>query len=363
MRLEVDVSARLGAFNLDARFDSDSRVVALFGRSGAGKTTLANAIAGILRPARGRIALDGQTLFDSATRVFIAPENRRIGYVFQDSLLFPHLDVRDNLMYGRKRCGDARQEARPETIIDLLGLQPLLARRPVALSGGEKQRVAIGRALLAAPRLLIMDEPLASLDQERRGEILKYVERLRDELDMPIVYISHSVGEVSRLADTLVVLSGGGVVADGPIEDVMNRLDLRPQTGRFEAGSLVDTHVLSHDAAYGLTTLQFPGGELVLPRFDANVGDRVRVRIRARDVSLATERPNGISIVNILEGRLVETSDESGPIIETRIQVGDASLSARITRRSAQALNLRIGQPVFALVKAVSLDRRSVGFG
>jgi molybdate transport system ATP-binding protein len=369
--LKIDISKQLGAFRLEAAFETAAPVVALFGRSGSGKTSLVNCIAGILRPERGRIEIDGSVLFDSAAGIDLPPERRRIGYVFQDALLFPHLSVERNLLYGA-RFGARFQRAAalplpPESqitaarVIELLDLGHLLQRRPALLSGGEKQRVAIGRALLAHPRILLMDEPLASLDMERRHEILTYIELLRDELKIPIVFVSHSVPEVTRLADLLVLLSAGRVVAAGDVHDVMSRLDLRPHTGRYEAGAVIESEVLAQDAEFALTTLGFDGGRLQMPQIALPLGARVRLRIRARDVSLATVRPQHVSLLNVLEGRLVGLTEESGPIVEARIQVGAVFLIARITRRSAHVLQLAPGQTVFALIKAVSMDRRSVG--
>ncbi len=362
--LKVDVSKRLGAFQLEAAFETAAPVVALFGRSGSGKTSLVNCLAGITRPDRGRIEINGAVLFDSARGIDLPPERRRIGYVFQDALLFPHLSVERNLFYGAhlnraEAAADAPIDA--AQVIALLDLGHLLARRPALLSGGEKQRVAIGRALLANPRILLMDEPLASLDMERRHEILSYIELLRDRLRIPIVFVSHSVPEVTRLADLLVLLSAGRVIAAGDVHDVMNRLDLRPHTGRYEAGAVIESQVLAHDAEFGLTTLAFDGGQLLMPQIEVEPGQRVRVRIRARDIALATTRPQNVSLLNVLEGRLVELSTEAGAIVEARIQVGAVFLVARITRRSAQLLQLAPGQTVFALIKAVSMDRRSVG--
>ena len=247
-------------------------------------------------------------------------------------------------------------------MIDLLGLAGLLRRRPNALSGGERQRVAIGRALLAQPRLLLLDEPLASLDVTRKTEILDYIERLRDGLHIPIVYVSHSVPEITRLADTVVVLSDGQCLAAGDADVVMGRLDLKPATGRFEAGSLVETRVAAHDPDAQLTTLAFDGGELRVPQLDAAVGERVRARIRARDVSLAVRRPEAISILNVLPGRVVAVEEETGPVVDVRIAIGAALLTARITRHSLRELRVHAGQDVYALVKAVSFDRRSVGY-
>jgi molybdate transport system ATP-binding protein len=302
------------------------------------------------------------TLFDSERGIDLPPERRRLGYVFQDDLLFPHLDVESNLLYGFRRAPDTERVIEPRHVIELLGLGPLLRRLPHALSGGEKQRVAIGRALLAQPRLLLMDEPLASLDMPRRDEVLRYIELLRDDLSIPIVYVSHSVAEITRLADTVVLLSAGKAIAVGDVEDVMSRGDLRPQTGRYEAGAVLDTTVAAHDTEYELTTLRFAGGELVVPSVEGLVGERVRVRIRARDVSLALVRPEQLSIVNVLDASVVALSDEEGPIVDVQLKVGEAPLLARITRRSRDQMRLAAGQRVYALVKAVSFDRRSVGY-
>ena len=360
--IHIDIAQRLGDFELDVAFKADAPIVGLFGRSGSGKTSLVNALAGVARPRRGLIVVNGETLFDSDRGIDVLPERRRLGYVFQDDLLFPHLNVAANLLYGYHRAPTSARVIDPEHIIELLGLRSLLHRLPDALSGGEKQRIAIGRALLAQPRLLLMDEPLASLDVARRDEVLRYIELLRDDLAIPIVYVSHSVAEITRLADTVVILSDGKAIAVGDVDEVMGRLDLRPQTGRYEAGAVIDTVVAAHDTEYGLTTLRFDGGELIVPNVEALLGERVRVRIRARDVALALTRPEGLSVVNILRGTLVAIADPGGPIVEAQLRVGAASLVARITRRSRVDLRLAEGQQIYALVKAVSFDRRSVGY-
>lgn len=360
--IEVDLAQRLGEFDLEVAFNAEAPIVGLFGRSGAGKTSLVNALAGVTRPRRGRIVINGQTLFDSDHGIDLPPERRRLGYVFQDDLLFPHLDVEANLLYGFHRAPAAARVIEPSRVIGLLGLQRLLQRLPDALSGGEKQRVAIGRALLAQPRLLLMDEPLASLDVARRDEVLRYIELLRDDFDIPIVYVSHSVAEITRLADTIVLLSDGKAIAVGDVDEVMGRLDLRPQTGRYEAGAVVDTVVAAHDTVYGLATLRFDGGEFRVPNVEALVGERVRVRIRARDVSLALAHPTGLSVLNVLCGTLVAIADDGGPIVEVQLRIGAASLVARITKRSRVDLGLATGQQIYALVKAISVDRRSVGY-
>ena len=360
--IDVDIEQRLGAFELAVAFRAQAPVVGLFGRSGSGKTSVVNALAGTSRPQRGRIVINGETLFDSARGIDLPPEKRRLGYVFQDDLLFPHLSVEANLLYGLRRVRPADRVIEPGHVIDLLGLQSLLHRLPDKLSGGEKQRVAIGRALLAQPRLLLMDEPLASLDVLRQSEVLRYIEQLRDELLIPIVYVSHAVAEITRLADMVVLLADGKALASGPVDEVMGRIDLRPHTGRYESGSVVETVVGAHDLDYGLTTLRFAGGELIVPNVEALVGERVRVRIRARDISLAITRPAGLSVLNVLSASLVAISAEEGPIVEVQLRAGQTTLLARITRRSLHDLALREGQQVHALIKAVSLDRRSVGY-
>lgn len=389
--LEVAIRQQLGRFTLDVEFRSDARVVALFGRSGSGKSSVLNAIAGITHPDSGRIVLDGEVFFQSGQRrdettkdfgrapqplpkglgfalrrnptVFARPEQRQIGYVFQDGLLFPHLTVEGNLFYGRPAV---QHGIAAERVISLLGLSALLKRKPVALSGGEQQRVAIGRALLSAPRLLLLDEPLAALDAPRKAEILQYIELLRDEFRIPIVLVSHAMEEVTRLADTLVLMDDGKVVASGSVESLMGRLDLHPFTGRHEAGAIIETTVGRHDEADDITELHFQGGVLRAPGVSALSGERVRVRIRSRDVALALTEPQDISMLNILPGIITALREDGGATVDVQVQIGagesGAKLIARITRHSASRLGLRAGLRIFALVKAISLDRRSVGY-
>jgi molybdate transport system ATP-binding protein len=362
--IEVEVQKRLGDFELAAEFTAPSSgITALFGRSGAGKTTLVNALAGLIRPDRGRIAVEGEILFSAAEGIDRRPERRRLGYVFQESRLFPHYSVRGNLRYGMPR-GKPRDPALAfEAVVELLRLERLLSRRPHDLSGGEKQRVAIGRALLADPRLLLMDEPLASLDLPHRAEILPFIEELRDRLRIPIIYVSHAMEEVVRLADTLVLMSEGRVAAVGAVEDLTSRLDLRPLTGRFEAGAVIRASVAGSDLVFGLTELAFPGGRLRVPHLGLPLGTPVRARIRARDVALALERPRGLSILNVFAGRVVEIATDQGSMVDVRLDIGrpdrPVALWARITRRSTHDLQLEVGKPIHALVKSVALDRQS----
>jgi molybdate transport system ATP-binding protein len=356
--LSVAVTHRLGDFTLDAAFDSEAGLTALFGRSGAGKTSLVNAIAGLIRPARGRIVIDGEVLTDTAAGRFVPAHRRRIGYVFQEGRLFPHLSVRQNLLYGRW-FARGRGGGEVDRVVDLLGLGDLLARRPANLSGGEKQRVALGRALLAQPRLLIMDEPLASLDEGRKAEILPYIERLRDETRIPIVYVSHSIAEVARLATNLVVLSEGRVAATGPTASVMGRIDLFPLTGRAEAGALLATRVAAHDDRFGLTVLRAASGELRVPHLDLPIGAAVRVRIRARDVMIALAAPQNLSALNVLPGVIAEIGEATGPIVQIRLDCGGEALVARLTRRSVETLGLVPGKQVHAVIKSVAFDHHA----
>jgi len=357
--LSVAVEHSLGDFRLDAAFESGGGVSALFGRSGAGKTSLVNAIAGLIRPERGRIVLDGEVLTDTTSGVFVPARCRKIGYVFQEGRLFPHLTVRQNLLYGRwfaSRRGEAGEVAH---VTELLGIGALLGRRPANLSGGEKQRVAIGRALLAQPRLLVMDEPLASLDEERKGEILPYIEGLRDEFAIPIVYVSHAIAEVTRLATMMVVMSEGRVAAAGPTAEIMSRIDLLPLTGRAEAGAILNTLIAGHDTAFGLTRLRAAAGELRVPSLDLPVGAALRVRIRARDVMIALEPPQGLSALNVLPGTVAEIGASDAASVEMRLDCAGEPLLARLTRRSVENLGLVPGRQVYAVIKSIAFDHQA----
>jgi len=359
--LEVDIEQRLRAFALDIHFHAGRGLTALFGRSGAGKTSVVNAIAGLLRPRRGRIILDGSVLLDTERGIQVPTHLRRVGYVFQEGRLFPHLTVRQNLLFGRWFApARERRAANLADVVDLLGIAALLDRRPGRLSGGEKQRVAIGRALLASPRLLLMDEPLASLDARRKDEILPYLERLRDEATVPIVYVSHSIAEVTRLATRIVLISAGRVHAVGPVQEVMGRAELYPLAGRFEAGAVLGVRITAHDPRWNLTQLTGDFGGLTVPRLDAPVGAALRVRIRARDVILALTRPTGISALNVLAAEVERLVPIEEGALEVQLRLGGERLLARVTRRSGAALGLAAGREVFAVIKTVAIDRRSL---
>ncbi|WP_428670753.1 molybdenum ABC transporter ATP-binding protein [Reyranella sp.] len=351
MSLDIDIEHTRGTFRLAARFTSQPGVTALFGRSGSGKSSLVDIVAGLIKPQRGKVAVDGQTLVDTARGVFVPKHRRRIGYVFQDSRLFPHLTVRQNLLYGRWFSrGDGGAAGDFGSIVDLLGIAALTERKPDSLSGGEKQRVAIGRALLAHPRLLLMDEPLASLDEARRAEILPYIERLRDGTGVPILYVSHSVAEVARLATTVVILSEGKVTAVGPV------LDILPLADASDGGSVLEAVVAGHDERFQLTALTSAAGELQVPKLAAAVGASVRAYIRSRDVMLSLQPPQDISALNVLAGKVVGIS-ESGAQADVRLDCNGTTLMARLTTKSVQRLALAPGRPVFAVIKSVSFER------
>ncbi|MCR6499323.1 molybdenum ABC transporter ATP-binding protein [Shinella sp. CPCC 101442] len=357
MSLIVEARHRFGDFSLEAAFTSDGGVTALFGRSGSGKTSLIRIIAGLTRPVEGRIQLGDDMLVDTSRRLLTPPHRRRFGYVFQEARLFPHLTVRQNLHYGRWFSPKGARAENPDRIIDLLGIGDLLDRQPTHLSGGEKQRVAIGRALLASPRLLLMDEPLAALDEERKAEILPYLERLRDEVGIPIVYVSHSIAEVARLADKVVLMAGGRVEAAGPVSDVLGGPRLASAADRREAGSVLSGHVETRDAARGLATIRLDGGAIILvPGAAVSPGEMVRLRIPARDVMVATVRPEGLSALNILEGAVESIDPDGEGMASVRIACGGDHVRARITALSVERLGLAPGLPVHAVIKTVALE-------
>ena len=363
MTLDVAIGHQIGALTLDVTFAAAPGLTALFGHSGAGKTTIVDIIAGLVTADRARITVDGTTLVDTDAAIDLPPHRRHLGYVFQEPRLFPHLSVRGNLAYGRWFQQVRAGSGEFERTVDLLGLQPLLERRPEKLSGGEKQRVAIGRALLASPRLLLMDEPLSSLDDGLKQDILPFIERLRDESQLPIVYVSHSIAEISRLAQTIVVLSEGKVAASGVAADVMQRIDLSDLAGGAEAGALIEAQVVAHDRAWDLTALRSRAGEWQVPRLDATPGTRIRMRVRSRDVMLSLRRPVDISALNVISATVTEIGASHGAMVEIRLDCNGEALIARLTRSSVARLELTPGTSVFALVKSVAIERRDLGRG
>ncbi len=360
--IEIAITKMIGDFTLDAHFRAPVHgVTAIFGRSGAGKTSLVNAIAGLLRPDRGYIRLAGLTYFDHAASIDLPIEQRGVGYVFQNARLFPHLTVRGNLEYGLKRA--SRRVTIPfDSVVEVLGLEPFLARSPRHLSGGERQRVALGRALLAQPRVLLLDEPLAALDAPRKAEVLPYIERMVGEFKLPAFFVSHAIDEITRLADHLVLINDGRCAASGPLAEVMSNPDYAPLIGRFEAGAVLECHVESHDAAFQLTNLRFADGLLRVPLMTLPPGTPVRARLRARDVALALSLPPDISITNRLHGVVHALSVREHTYVDVTIAVGSTRVRALITRESVTRLKLAPGVSVWALVKSVALDSRAVGF-
>ena len=358
--IEVDVHKRQGAFVVEAAFRSDrAAVTVLYGRSGAGKTSIVNMVAGLSRPDRGVVRLDGEPLFDSAQGIDLPPERRRVGYIFQDGRLFPHLSVRRNLSYGMNLLPVSERLIDFDQVIDLLGISGLLSRKPATLSGGEKQRVAIGRALLTSPRLLLMDEPLASLDQARKSEVIPFIGKLPTALSIPILYVTHSIDEVVHLADDIVLLNCGRSVAVGKLQEVIGRPEFQEVVGRQEAFSVVSMVVQAHEPSAGLTVLQGRNAVLRVPLMVRAVGEPIRVRVRARDVALALSPPENISVQNILGGRIEGVDAIDASLVDVRLNVG-FPLLARVTVKARDDLKLRVGQMVFALVKSVAISSGTV---
>jgi molybdate transport system ATP-binding protein len=357
MRLEADFSLVQGDFELTIALTLTARRIVLFGRSGAGKSSLLNVIAGLSRPRHGFLAIDGDRLFDARSGLWLPAHRRGLGCVFQDGRLLPHLTVRENLRYGLRFRRAGAHAPREEDLVELLALAPLLGRRPDGLSGGERQRVAIGRALAAGPRLLLMDEPLASLDAGHRQVLLGYIERLVARSGVPLLYVTHSVEELVRLAECVVLLEAGRVRAIDSPAALLARSDLLNDAEDFEGGGLLPARVVAHDAAYALTHLECPGGSIKLPRVDLPAGTPVRLRLRAGDLGLALTCPTAVSFRNCLAAEVVAVEPApAGPYCVVGLRVGGHPLLARITREAADELGLRAGLAVKVLVKGVALE-------
>ncbi len=359
MSLSVRLTHRFPGFVLDTAFEAPDGVTALFGKSGSGKTTVVNAVAGLLNPDAGAVTVNGRTLLDTENRLNVPTPKRRVGYVFQDARLFPHMNVARNLGYGRW-WGGPPDQAEMTRVTQMLGIDHLLHRAPLTLSGGETQRVAIGRALLARPDVLLLDEPLAALDATRKAEILPYLERLRSDAKLPILYVSHAVAEVARLATTVIVLEDGKVVRTGAATDVLSDPATVSKLGVREAGAVLQARVLHHHDD-GLSELQTSAGRLFLPRVQVEIGTTLRVRIPAQDVILSRARPKGLSALNILPGTVTSLRQGDGPGVLVQLASGTDQVLARVTRRSAQALDLVEGAACFAVVKTVSVARADIG--
>jgi molybdate transport system ATP-binding protein len=358
--LNVAVNKRRGSFMLDAKFDLPTPgVVTLFGRSGCGKSTLVNIIAGLLDADSGRVTLDGNVLLDTERGIDVPPEDRRIGYVFQEARLFPHLNVAANLRYAAKRAR-ARAYVNLDAVADLLDLKLLMDRRVHQLSGGEKQRVAIGRALLSQPRLLLLDEPLAALDTARREEVLPYLESLRDQLAIPMVYVSHNFDEVLRLATYIVLLDSGRAVAQGGIGDMSLNPRLRAIIGADAVGAIIDGTVLGVDPLSGLTRIQVGTGELRVRAANGAIGAQLRVQLLARDIIVATQPPQYLSVRNRLAGVVTTVAHDDANSDLIGIDIGGTEIMARIMASATRELSITPGLPVWALVKAATLRARPI---
>jgi len=355
MSLSVRLNHDFPSVRIDVAFEVASPgVTVLFGPSGAGKSTIILAAAGLLRPSECHIEADGQIMADTATGLWLPPEQRRAGLVFQDARLFPHMSVATNLRFGMRRAPSGTIEF--DDVVELLGIASLLDRRPHTLSGGERQRVAIGRALLAQPRLLLMDEPLASLDTARKAEILPYLTRLKTALLLPVLYVTHDLDEVARLADSLVLLEAGRVIGFGPLADMATRADL-PLASRDDAGGVLHCHVSEHDPVRGLTRLTAGGATFLVPLLEAAVGTERRIRIPAREVILAGKPPESISVHNIISGTVRRIAgDPTRRAAMVEIVLADGALLARVTHDAVARLALSPGSPVLALIKSTSIE-------
>ncbi|MFA6232855.1 MAG: molybdenum ABC transporter ATP-binding protein [Bacteroidota bacterium] len=353
MSIDARFHIAIGDFTMDVDLNIPARgITALSGPSGCGKTTLLRAIAGLDHHRNGYCRV-GETLWQDDD-VFVPPHRRALGFVFQESSLLEHLTVRRNLEYGASRVPRSERTIAMESVIEFLRIGPLLERRPDRLSGGERQRVAIGRALAVSPKILLMDEPLTGLDTASKQELLPYLESLHDELEIPVLYVTHTLTEIARMADHLVLMEAGRIVETGALQDMFTRLDL-PTARGSEAASIIEAVVAGHDEQFHLTRLDFAGGEFKVPGMQLRVGDRLRLRIAARDVSLTLERQSRTSILNIFPAMVDGISEEEQGQSTVRLLVGGVPVLARVTKKSVVDLGLQPGSEVFAQVKSVSL--------
>jgi molybdate transport system ATP-binding protein len=355
----VKVEARRGSFLLQAAAEFSLRgITVILGPSGSGKTTLLRVIAGLEREASGLIRLGAEQWLDSERSLFVPAHRRAVGFVFQDGRLFPHLTVKGNLDYAARRARGRRVQDRAQ-IMHIFRLEPLMGRAASTLSGGEIQRVAIARALLAAPRIMLMDEPLSALDLARRSEALSYIERIPQAFAIPVLYVTHAVEEAGRLADEVAVMNHGRIIAVGQSSDILSRLDLAPYLGRFEAGAVLEGVVTGEDRNFGISIVDIDGVPFQVPSIGLVQSQKIRLRIRARDVSIAITKPNGLSIRNVIGARIEEIAEEKGTAFaELRLRAARQVLRARVTRASVSELDLAPGRDVYALVKSVAVDRQ-----
>ncbi|MCB1506987.1 MAG: molybdenum ABC transporter ATP-binding protein [Hyphomicrobiaceae bacterium] len=355
--LELDVRMTFDKFTLAVENTiALEGITALFGHSGSGKTTLLRIIAGLEHNATGRVAFNSETWQCNSGRTFMPAFRRAVGYVFQDARLFNHLDVAGNLAFAQCRASRHSTTLNRDTVVKALDLSGLLSRTPYTLSGGERQRVALARSLLTVPRMILMDEPLASIDGRRKREILPYIERLPRDFGVPVIYVTHAIDEVAAMAENMLLMSEGRIVATGPVTEILSRLDLFPLTGRFEAGAVIEARVIAHDIGDHLTDVAFAGGQLSIPLVDIPVGSPLRVRIRARDVVLAMGETTGLSANNALHGVISGIREDAGAMVDVQITCGSAQVISRVTRRSVRRLGLALGTAVIAIVKSITID-------
>ncbi len=354
--LTIDIEHNQGSFDLVADFSVGQGLTVFFGPSGSGKTTLINLVAGLVRPTKGRIVFNDQVWSDGATGHFVPPHRRRIGYVFQEGRLFPHLTVRQNLLYGTRFVPAAERTESLDRVADLLGISRLLTRRPSGLSGGEKQRVALGRALMSNPHLLLMDEPLSALDVELKAAILPDIERIRDEVGIPILYVSHSLEEVARLATRVIALFRGRATAIGAPDKV---LDILAPGAGVQPGNFLHATVTDQSAEDGITLAESAAGPLFLRKTDVPVGTRIRVFVPVSEIVVATSLPEGISTLNRLHGVVIGLREEGNSVMVS-VDCGGEQMICEVTRRSAKSLGLATGSPVHLLFKTVSLASEAI---
>jgi molybdate transport system ATP-binding protein len=358
--IDVDVKFKVGTLSLDVAFANSAGITALFGQSGSGKSVTLNLIAGLMRPDQGYIRLDGVPLVETEKGIFLPMHRRRIGLVFQDSNLFPHLSVKQNLLYGRWFAPSRERRIDFDAVVETLGIRKLLARAPARLSGGERQRVAIGRALLSCPKLLLFDEPLAALDMRRKLEIMPLIERIRDEFKVPIVYVSHSIQEVTRLASCVVIIDAGRVKSIGDPSEAFGTMQGQTTDNRFNRSSVLTTTVRSENAAVGLTELKHPAGTIWIVGPAGPIGSRARIVVKATDVVLSRAAPRDLSTRSVLSGRIAKIRFE-GPLATIEIALeGEGHLLAMATKGALDELELALGAQVFAAFKTTALDEGSV---
>jgi molybdate transport system ATP-binding protein len=351
--LELAIRHHQGDFTLSANLSIGDGLTALFGPSGSGKTTLVNIVAGLIRPSEGRVRFGGQRWSDTATGAFLPPHRRRLGYVFQEGRLFPHMTVLQNMRYGERLLPSSERREDLDRITALLGISDLLTRRPAHLSGGEKQRVALGRALMASPKLLLMDEPLSALDSALKAQILPYIERIRDEFGVPILYVSHSIEEVARLATAVVTFDGGTATLIGRPDEAL--ATVARASGDLPAGNFIEANITGHHDDDGLTEALSAAGPILLRKTHLAIGTRVRVFVPVSDIVVATGPGEGLSALNRLSGHVTEIGEGSSGSVTLTVDCLGQKIVAEVTRRSLRQLALEPGKPVHLLFKTVSI--------